>query len=180
MGITDWDSWTTSTDELGTRAGSVATIAEFIMNTHPLNADAARVRDQFIIRNDQLGWTDKNFPSQALFDEYRNWENQFWIANKPKEERAVAAKVIRENPLDPRQTSGGVMPGDPRLQGIDRPEIENLEEQIEDAKPLFEIPTWFKTGAIVAVLGGAALGIAKMVTGLNPLAIAAKLAKKGG
>ena len=161
-------------------AGTIQAAADYIMNENPFDAASAKVRDDFIVRWDSLGWTDKTFPSQELYDEIQNRQNQFWIANRAAEERATAARIVRENRLDPRQTSGGVLPGDERLKDVTEPNIEILDEQIEDAKPLFEFPTWFKGGVIVALLGGAALGIAKIVTGLNPVALAMKFTKKGG
>jgi hypothetical protein len=167
--------------DYGTMAGSIQTAADYIMNENPFSDEAAAIRDSFIVRWDNLGWTDKTFPSQELYDEIMNRQNQFWIANRAAEERATAARIVRENRSDPRQTSGGILPGDERLKDVEHPDIEALEEQIEAAKPLFELPTWFKGGVIVALLGGAALGIAKIVTGLNPMALAAKFAaRKGG
>jgi hypothetical protein len=166
--------------DVGTRAGEIAAAKDFIMTTNPVSSEAARLRDDFIMHWESLGWLDQNLPSMAVYDEIMNRNNQFWIANRPPEERATAVRIVKENRSDPRQTTSGLFPNDKRLDNIERPDIEVLEEQIEDAKPLFEIPVWFKTGVIVAVLGGAALGIAKIVTGLNPMALAAKFAAKKG
>jgi len=166
--------------EAGSQAGEMQAVADFIMTTNPITLEAAQQRDAFILRWEDISWFDKSFPSQETYDEIMNRNNQFWIANHPAAERQIAVNIVKNNPTSPRQTSGGLFPTDERLEDIERPDIEVLEDQIEDAKPLFEVPLWFKTGVIVAILGGAALGIAKIVTGLNPMALAAKFAAKKG
>lgn len=170
---------TRSTDESGRMSGEMQAVHDFIVFARIESDEAALQRDSFIKLWDDLGWFDLHFPSQELYDEIKNRENQFWVANRPKEERATAAQVVRNNPTDPRQLSGGVFPQDERIKDVAQPDIEKLDEQIEDAKPLFEWPSWMAPAVIGTILVGAGLGIAKVVSGLNPMALAMKLAKKG-
>ncbi len=163
---------------LGSRAGEMEAIRSFIMSAHALTPEAARIRDEFIIRWEDLGFMDRELPTQAVYDEMKNRENQFWIANRPPEERATAVKIVQENRSDPRQTTGGVFPADPRVKGIEQPDIEVLDEQIEENKPLIEFPAWFKPAVIITGLAGVGLGIAKIVTGLSPVSLLTKIAKR--
>lgn len=168
---------TRSTDESAVMSGQMQAVHDFIVFARIESDEAAFLRDDFIKRWDDLGWFDLHFPSQELFDEIKNRENQFWVANRPKEERASAANVVRNNPTDPRQLSGGVFPQDERIKDVKEPDIENLEEQIEEAKPFW--PSWTGPAVIITALAGVGLGIAKVVSGLNPMALAMKFAKKG-
>lgn len=172
-------AWIRSTDESAQMGGRMQAAHDFIAFAQVVSDEAAMLRDDFIKRWDGLGWLDLHFPSQELFDEIINRENQFWVANRAKEDKAAAAATVRNNPIDPRQLSGGVLPGDERIGRITNPNIENLEEQIEKSKPWIEWPSWAAPAVIGTVLVGVALGVAKVVTGLNPMAIAMKLAKKG-
>jgi len=167
-----------STDESAQMSGRMQAVHDFIVPARIESDEAALLRDSFIKRWDELGWFDLHFPSQELFDEILNRENQFWVANRPKEDRAIAVKVVQQNPTDPRQLSGGVFPQDERLKNVGNPNIENLEEQIKKAKPLIEWPSWMAPAVIGTVLVGVGLGIAKLVSGLNPMALAMKIAKK--
>ncbi len=164
-------------DSVGSRAGQIEAIRSHIMGTTPVSDEASLLRDDFIRRWDDLGWYDQTFPSQAVFDEMRNWENQFWIANRPPTERASAVETVTNNPSDSRQTSGGVFPEDPRLKNVKDPHISDLKKQIEKAKPL--LPSWAGPAIIGSAIVGIALGLAKIVGGLSPLALVGKLSKRG-
>lgn len=164
-------------ESFGDRAGQMDAIHSFIVTAVPVSDEAAMLRDDFISYWDGLSFLDKTLPSQDVFDEMRNRQNQFWIANRPPEERDAAVKTVTDNRIDPRQTSGGVFPGDPRLKNVKDPHIANLQDQVNRAKPL--LPSWAGPAIIGSAIVGIALGIAKVVSGLNPLALAQKLAKRG-
>lgn len=169
---------TRSTDESAEMSGRMQAVHDFIAFARTESDEASLLRDDFIKRWDELGWFDLHFPSQELFDEILNRENQFWVANRAKEDRAIAAKVVRQNPTDPRMLSGGVLPQDERLKRVGNPDIEKLEKQIEASKPFIEWPSWMAPAVIGTVLLGVGLGIAKLVSGLNPMSLAMKITKR--
>jgi hypothetical protein len=128
-----------SVSESAVWAGELEAIRSFIGGSTPQTDEASRLRNDFIRRWNQLSFFERTLPSQAIYHEFKNRENQYWIANRPIEERENAVSVVKNN-LESGQLTGGVFPEDERLKNVDAPDISVLDEQIEAAKPW--LPDW--------------------------------------
>ncbi len=141
-----------SLSDSATWAGEIEAIRAFISSSRPETDEASLIRNDFLRRWNELSFLDRTLPSQALYHEIKNRENQYWIANRPIEERENAVAVVKEN-LENGQLTGGVFPEDERLKNVKQPDISVLDEQVQAAKPWF--PEWVGPLAIgSAVIGG--------------------------
>jgi hypothetical protein len=154
-------------------------INHFISDTVAVTPEAVKLKDAWIKWFDNLGWWEKNIGTPA-YDEARNRRNAFIIANQPN---ATAKKEMQEQlkrGIETEEMSPDdfwtLTPGDSGGQATRKDSSGNLPEP--PPEPL--IPTWAKGGMIIAIIGGVALGVAKLVGSLNPAALALKFAKKKG
>jgi hypothetical protein len=142
---------------------------EYMSDSVAITPEAVTLKDGWITWWNGLTWGQKNIDS-ATWDEARNRRNAFFLANAPtKKDKADVQNFLNtavteeETEGKPRRVlSSGMLPSPPP----------------PPPKPL--IPSWFKIGAGVAVLGGLAAGIATIVSRFNPVGIVAGIVKKKG
>lgn len=142
-------------------------IHRYMSDTIAVTPKARELKDQFIRWWNGLTWNERNL-STAAFDEARNRMGRFQLENTTSaEQRAGVQRVLSTGITTEemegkgrRTTSDGFIPDAPS----------------QDSEKPF-LPSWFKAGAGIALLAGTALGIAKIVGGFNPLALAARLGK---
>jgi hypothetical protein len=139
-------------------------INRFMSDTFAATPEAVRLKDQWIRWWDKLTWNERNL-SSSVFDEARNRRNAFMIANakNPKQTQEIISRGIETEEMEGgsrRTTDDGFFPNAPSE---------------DEAPPL--IPSWVKIGAGVAVLGGVALGVMKIIGSLNPAALAMRFSR---
>lgn len=136
----------------------MSAINQFVSDTVAITPDAIELKNQWVRWWDGLSWYTKNVSTEA-YDEARNRMKAFVIANQPTQQAKKDIKEVFAQGIDTEQMEGESKRSDD--QGFfDAPDR-------DPEKPL--IPQWVWISVGVSVLGGIALGIAKVVS--NPMAL---------
>lgn len=153
-------------------------INRFMSDTVAVTPEAVKLKDDWIKWWDQLGWWEKSIET-GPFDEARNRRNAFIRANVTSAaDREAVERVIKTGVTTEEMSPDDWWTLNPGDSGGQTKRADS-EGNLPTPPPPPLIPTWAKTGSIVAVLAGVALGVAKIVSKFNPVSIAASLARKG-
>lgn len=142
-------------------------INRYMSDTVAITPEAVKLKDDWIRWYDNLTWNEKNILTRT-FDEARNRRNAFFIANAPTEEAKEEIRDTLRNSITTEEAEGN-------------PRRALSDGSFPEPPPPPLVPTWVKTGGVIAILVGVAAGVATIVTRFNPASIVARTftSKKG-
>ena len=160
-------SWTTeqlSSFLLFTDNQDMEAINRFMSDTVAVTPEAVRLKDDWIRWWDTLGWGEKNVGTQA-FDEARNRRNAFIIANAITPSQKKDMEDVVKHGITSEEMQGDTRRAD-------------SSGKFPEPPPPPLVPDWMKLGTGIAALAGIALGIASIVSKLNPVSLLAGAVKR--
>lgn len=174
--------WTTeqlSSFLLFTDNQDMEAINRFMSDTVAVTPEGVKLKDAWIKWWDNLGWWEKSIET-GPFDEARNRRNAFIRANAATAaEKEAVERVIRTGVTTEEMSPDDFWRLDPGNSGGQTKRTDS-EGNLPEPPPAPLVPTWVKTGGIVALLAGVALGVSKIVARLNPVGLIAGIAAKKG
>ena len=87
-------------------AANLAAINQYMGQQRPINDEAGKAKNAWIIWYDRLGWWDKTYPSQAVYDYARNLKNAFNRANAPTPEAKKQVEQVIQTGVSSEESRG--------------------------------------------------------------------------
>lgn len=135
-------------------AANLKAIDQYMGDQRPVTSDGAKAKDAWRVWYDALGWSDREFPSQATYDYARNLKNKYDLANVKSTAEKAAVVERQQSGLSSEQLRGEA---DRRLASGSYSESDYEEE----TEPFF--PTRVKVlGAVIGLGAVAALYVKKV------------------